>query len=652
MRSARTVEPGHVGLALVQLGVAQLHAVVAGVELALAGVERVLAPVEPALAPLDVALGAGEPRLALAQVGGDALDLDRGPRLGLGDRLARPGPASRSASPCRRSAAIRAADTSRSSSSTRWRRRSSSSMRASMPSSRFSISASSARRSSMWVRSAFSRSRSAAATWVGLLGQARCSSRSASSASRVSRSPARAASASSRAGQILLRGRHGRGCLLHFDQFGVHRGEGLLALGQGGETLLDLGGAPLGVGVDRGDALLRLLHHGGALLDGRGRLAHRCLLGRELVQRPGQVGLLGGDRLQAGGGLVRRRRSLRFALGNGRESRLDAFLAGLQLLGALHHVRAHRVDGELLLGQHLLNLLGTVLAVGQLGLAAVQARLELGQLRGADCPALAQLLDEPVALPLDTLARSPLLLQALLDGGELLLDLGDPRRHGRVDVDLVRCGIPLGRLDLARGDRLLAGVELGGAPGEIGLHLLEMRALGLAAGRRVRRCDALADRQGGLALGELALAPGQPAPRARRTRPSPAPAAPTARAAAAPRPGGATSADPPSRAGGRWGCLRYRASGRRSSGTYLFASGVIGPTAWIGLRQGARRAASCPGAVSAAPVPGLSVHAGQRTSSRKTGDAVTGDRGSSTRSAPGRRWRTTVLQGRGENLSA
>ena len=86
IRSARDDQPGEVGLALVQLRLAHLHVVEALVELALALVQRVLAPVEPALAPLDVALGRRHARLALAQVGGEPVDLDLGALLGLGDR--------------------------------------------------------------------------------------------------------------------------------------------------------------------------------------------------------------------------------------------------------------------------------------------------------------------------------------------------------------------------------------------------------------------------------------------------------------------------------------------------------------------------------------------------------------------------------------
>ena len=52
----------------------------------------------------------------------------------------------------------------------------------------------------------------------------------------------------------------------------------------------------------------------------------------------------------------------------------------------------------------------------ELGLARVQARLELGQLGRADRAALAQLLDEPVALALDTCWRwRPLVLDLLLE---------------------------------------------------------------------------------------------------------------------------------------------------------------------------------------------------------------------------------------------
>ena len=76
-------EAGDLGLALVDADLAQLQRVVALVELALALVQRVLAAVEPLLAALDVVLGERDAGLALAQVGGQPLDLGLGLLLGV-----------------------------------------------------------------------------------------------------------------------------------------------------------------------------------------------------------------------------------------------------------------------------------------------------------------------------------------------------------------------------------------------------------------------------------------------------------------------------------------------------------------------------------------------------------------------------------------
>ena len=308
---------------------------------------------------------------------------------------------------------------------------------------------------------------------------------------------------------LSLGGGHRGGGLLDLDQLGVDLGERLLALGESRDPLVGLGVAALGLGMHRGHALLGLLEHRGALLEPGFGLAQPGLGGCQLVQRPGQVGLLGGDRLELRRRLGGERGCGRLALGGGRELLLEALLGGLELLGALHHVHAHRVDGELLLRQHLLDLLRAMLTVVELGLAGVQAPLLLGQLGRSEGAALAQLLDEAVALAFDLLALALLVLDLLLERRGGLLELSDAGRDRGVDIHLGRRRIPVGGLRLALGERLLARLEVCSAAVEVGLELREVSAIGVAPAVCMRRGDALVHGECRLALGELALAPGE-----------------------------------------------------------------------------------------------------------------------------------------------
>ena len=228
--------------------------------------------------------------------------------------------------------------------------------------------------------------------------------------------------------------------------------------------------------------------------------ANLGLAGLELLEPGARLGFGG-----LGGG--RARVDSRCALGEG------PLVLG-HLGGALLEVGAGAVDVQLLLRDDLLDLLGAVLAVGELLLERREARLTLGQLDRTEGAAVAQLLDERVALALDLLA---LALH--------VLDLALERRHGLFE---------LLRASAVNRRRSVGGRSGGGCGGGArsrsrstsscsrrsssawrsprrAFALFEPGALGgvdVATG--VRRRDAFADGQGGLALGELALAPGEP----------------------------------------------------------------------------------------------------------------------------------------------